>query len=134
MKRRIRAAILLLLLLLSSCGNMPEESEANAGVSTEQRHRYVIGVSFPTTNLAFRSTMLKLLEEYEDQNDQVELVILDGESSQRKQNEDSLPNVRLYFLYLMEFFYNVNLLNLILMELEMAGLITKLANNSYIMS
>lgn len=69
----------------------------NPGVSDsrESGQTYVIGVSLPTTRLAFRASMYELLLEYSKQESErrVQLKIRDADGSQKQQNQDILELV-----------------------------------------
>lgn len=86
MKHRISALFLSSVLVFSAC-SQASDSAAPAQESIR------IGVSFPTTDLAYRQKMLKLLTEYDQQHPDVELMIRDGENSQEKQNRDVLEMI-----------------------------------------
>ena len=77
MKRWIGA--LFLLLLCVSCGKE---------IPQEESGRYRIGVSLPHTDSVYRSAMKSLAEQEYQDSDRVELILMDGEGSQKKQNEN----------------------------------------------
>ena len=85
MKYRIPAVALSLVLALGGCRG----AEVPAGAA-DNSETWKIGISFPTTDLIYRETMMELLKEYEKDHPEVDFIIRDGESSQRRQNRDVL--------------------------------------------
>ncbi len=83
MKYGISALVFAVMLTLSACAQ-PAQSQSTESDCIK------IGVSFPTTDLAYRQKMLELLNEYDQLHPEVELMIRDGENSQEKQNRDML--------------------------------------------
>lgn len=83
MKYGISALALAAALALSACGQ-PVDSQSDTPTCCK------IGISFPTTALAYRQKMLDLLKQYDQAHPEVEFLIYDGESSQQKQNRDML--------------------------------------------
>lgn len=85
---------LLLLLLCGGCAGKTGLSSNGPDVPAGEDRLPLIGVSFPTTSLDFRKAMYHLLEEYAVQEDRkADLILLDGENSQRKQNQDLISLV-----------------------------------------
>lgn len=78
MKYRIPAVALSLVLALGGCRG----AEVPAGAA-DNSETWKIGISFPTTDLIYRETMMELLKEYEKDHPEVDFIIRDGESSQR---------------------------------------------------
>ena len=83
MKYGISALALAAVLALSAC-SQPVGSQSDTPTCCK------IGISFPTTALAYRQKMLDLLKQYDQAHPEVEFLIYDGESSQQKQNRDML--------------------------------------------
>ena len=84
------ALVCILLLVWRSA---PVPSEPPSGTDTGSVV-YRIGVSFPMTDLMFRAKMLSLLEQYQqDHAGEVTFIILDGQNSQRQQNQDLMELV-----------------------------------------
>jgi len=98
MKKRIRLILCALCILsCTSCsvGKTQKAASEEAGIQKESK-QYKIGISFPTTELIFRETMKGIVEKTypagnTDQRAQV--VIYDGESSQKKQNQDIMDMI-----------------------------------------
>ena len=92
MKKKHWMGLFILLLAAASCSGggsqtMPDPS-AQAGDGKKQ---YVIGVSIPTTDLAFRRTMFEMVKEaYPEGNTdkRAQVLVYDGKNSQKQQNQD----------------------------------------------
>ena len=92
MKKKHWMGLFILLLAAASCSGggsqtMPDPS-AQAG---EGKKQYVIGVSIPTTDLAFRRTMFEMVKEaYPEGNTdkRAQVLVYDGKNSQKQQNQD----------------------------------------------
>ena len=84
---RIRPLLGLLLIIFCLAGC--SVSEQTTPVSGTEDGKLYIGVSFPTTQLNYRRTMLDLLEDYAaEHTDTMEFMIRDADSSQEQQNQD----------------------------------------------
>lgn len=69
MKYRIPAVALSLVLALGGCRG----AEVPAGAA-DNSETWKIGISFPTTDLIYRETMMELLKEYEKDHPEVDLL------------------------------------------------------------
>lgn len=87
------ACIAALALLLASCqGDTPRKTPP----APEEMGRYIIGISFPTTDLIYRRTMKAIVEaEYPPvgDNPRARVIIRDGQNSQKKQNQDLMDMI-----------------------------------------
>jgi len=90
---------LFLLLLLSACANdnnsLYTDKDSNKDYNLSKK-QYIIGVSFPTTELVYRAKMKSIAESVYPQgntNKRAQLIIFDGRKSQEKQNEDLLTMI-----------------------------------------
>ncbi|WP_434310902.1 sugar ABC transporter substrate-binding protein [Hominifimenecus sp. rT4P-3] len=78
MKKRL-AMFFCLVILGASCAAEPSAQETAC---------CRIGVSLPHTDSVYRSAMKSLVEQKYQDNESVEIILADGEGSQKKQNED----------------------------------------------
>lgn len=98
MRRTVSLAVLVLALLLSSCrGTEPAAPVPASQTGGEEDAARLIGVSFPMTDLMFRAAMFQLLETRfpGGEGEPVQLILCDGENSQRKQNQDLMDLLKL---------------------------------------
>jgi len=96
MKRWISASFLLIPLVLLL---ILTESRKSTETNQVENRRYTIGISLPHTENPYRNAMKSLLEEAygEGSSDdrRADILIYDGEKSQKKQNEDLLEMIRM---------------------------------------
>lgn len=85
-----------LVMCMTGCKRRPILPQQN--VDNAKELKLTIGISFPTTELAYRKAMKQLVETtYSDKikNDEIEIQIYDAEGSQEQQNKDILEMVEL---------------------------------------
>jgi len=97
--RNLFAVVMLSLLTLSACNASREKIIDNNNLlkyDDSVKKQYIIGISFPTTELIFRATMKDIIaREYPkgNTNKRAQVIIYDGMNSQKKQNEDLLSMI-----------------------------------------
>lgn len=84
------------LFLFCLCGCVSEGNDSSEKLPNQENEAYLLGISFPTTELAFRKSMFDIAENrYGDNSEdkKVQIITKDAHGSQQQQNQDIIDLV-----------------------------------------